>query len=342
MSAATPTGALISGAVFALAIAACTSGTPDEGTVTSAPVVTSVSPTTTAITQAEAGWVPRARMHIPRSEVPAAALDGLIYLPGGFAGRGGFEGVERTVEAYDPETDTWTFVADMPAPRHHLMAAALGGKLYAIGGYESNFGTVRDTVWAYEPSSDTWSEVAPLPRPVAAGTAVSLGDHLYVIGGVDVGTGIFRFDPAANTWDELAEMSEPREHVAAATAGSLIYVIGGRWFDFGERITSEVFDPSTGSWSFLLELSIPRGGHAVAAFQGQILAIGGELLGSRDALTEVEAFDIATSRWGPWPALPVGLHGVPAAVTDGDLYVLGGSKAAGAVLNDGTPYLWAD
>ena len=35
---------------------------------------------------------------------------------------------------YDPETDTWTELPDMPHTRDHFGAAIVGGKLYAIGG----------------------------------------------------------------------------------------------------------------------------------------------------------------------------------------------------------------
>jgi hypothetical protein len=38
--------------------------------------------------------------------------------------------------------------------------------------------------------------------------------------------------------------------------------------------------------------------------------------------------------------LPIGLHGVPAAVSRGDLYVLGGSTAGGGIRNEGTTYRW--
>lgn len=38
------------------------------------------------------------------------------------------------VERYNPELDEWRAVAPMPSPRCSLGAAAVGGKVYAIGG----------------------------------------------------------------------------------------------------------------------------------------------------------------------------------------------------------------
>jgi len=40
-----------------------------------------------------------------------------------------------TVEAYDPETDTWEKKADIPTPRWGLSTSVVDGKIYAIGGH---------------------------------------------------------------------------------------------------------------------------------------------------------------------------------------------------------------
>ena len=51
-----------------------------------------------------------------RSEIQAAALDGRIYVAGGFgtAGR-----VLRAFERYDPATDAWERLARLPRGIHH-------------------------------------------------------------------------------------------------------------------------------------------------------------------------------------------------------------------------------
>lgn len=40
----------------------------------------------------------------------------------------------RDVEVYSPDTDSWHATPPMAAPRTSLAAAALGGRLYAVGG----------------------------------------------------------------------------------------------------------------------------------------------------------------------------------------------------------------
>ena len=50
----------------------------------------------------------------PRSELPAAALRGTIYVAGGTAQLG----TTTAFEAYDPALDSWEELLDLPAARH--------------------------------------------------------------------------------------------------------------------------------------------------------------------------------------------------------------------------------
>lgn len=55
--------------------------------------------------------------------------DNHIYAVGGFNTRR-----LRSVERYDPESDTWTYVTSMEKERSHLQAVVYNGKIYAVGG----------------------------------------------------------------------------------------------------------------------------------------------------------------------------------------------------------------
>jgi N-acetylneuraminic acid mutarotase len=50
----------------------------------------------------------------------------------------------NTVEEYDPVTNTWTTMANMPTPRFGLAAVAVNGKIYAIGGWAGSAGSYTD------------------------------------------------------------------------------------------------------------------------------------------------------------------------------------------------------
>lgn len=71
---------------------------------------------------------------------------------GGRAGIGKGAAVLREVEVYDPATNAWRPSAPMVQQRCALAAAALGGRLYAVGGQSSRSchatGTLRAAGWA--------------------------------------------------------------------------------------------------------------------------------------------------------------------------------------------------
>ena len=66
----------------------------------------------------------------------------------------------------------------------HAAAAALGGKIYLIGGFDGRFRPVN-TVWAYDPRTDTWARKADLPTPRGALGAAVVDRKIYSIGGSD-------------------------------------------------------------------------------------------------------------------------------------------------------------
>jgi N-acetylneuraminic acid mutarotase len=276
------------------------------------------------------GWTQLASMPTALSENAAAVVEHIIYVPGGFGG-------EQTLEAYDTTTDTWKALADLPEPRHHLMSASYGGKVYIFGGASSILNwTARAEAWAYDPGLDAWQAIASMPEPRLAGAAVTLGDHIYVVGGTGGSKALLRYDPARDEWSSLASLSESREHTAAAALDGKIYALGGRWADSGELTSVEVYDPATDSWTGAPPLQTARAGFAAVTVDGKIYALGGEVLtGENHALASVEIYGPQRGVWEFGPNLPLPLHGVPAVNVDGTIYVLGGADRAGAISNQG-------
>src|SRR5262249_56590423 len=58
---------------------------------------------------------------------------------------------------------TWTQKAPMPAVRGEVAAAAIGDKLFALGGGVAGKAVARTE--EYDPASDRWRERASLPQP---------------------------------------------------------------------------------------------------------------------------------------------------------------------------------
>ena len=77
---------------------------------------------------------------------------------------------------------TWTPLAPMPTARQEVAAAALGGRVFVIGGFGANAEAVA-TVEVYDPVTDRWSSAPPLPTARHGLGAATVSDKIYVIGG---------------------------------------------------------------------------------------------------------------------------------------------------------------
>ena len=76
-----------------------------------------------------------------------AALDKKIYVTGGRDS--GYQ--SSSVDCYDPDTNTWSQVANMNIARQDHSLVNLHRRLYAIGGLKC------DSVEVYNPDNNTWT-----------------------------------------------------------------------------------------------------------------------------------------------------------------------------------------
>ncbi|HEY1334269.1 MAG TPA: kelch repeat-containing protein [Myxococcaceae bacterium] len=131
-------------------------------------------------------WVPAASM-LPgraRNHLGSVVYGGKIYAVGGQ--RGHDEGLVTTayLDVYDPATDTWTSLPDMPVPKSHVAAATfvLQGRILTVAGETAN-GVFTNEIAAYDLATNTWSELTPFPEKTFSGIArPMLGGFVYTTG----------------------------------------------------------------------------------------------------------------------------------------------------------------
>jgi N-acetylneuraminic acid mutarotase len=130
----------------------------------------------------------------------AVATGGTIYLLGGTqrTAHSGRIPVGSVLRIDGPGERTR--VAKLPTPVTGAAAAAVGDRLYAIGGRLAN-GKTTNEVQEYDVATEHSVIAARLPEGVAQASAVTLDGFVYVLGG-DAGTApsasILRFDPWAD------------------------------------------------------------------------------------------------------------------------------------------------
>lgn len=80
-------------------------------------------------------WSSAAPMLIGRGWARAEAVDGKLYVIGGYTGNwfDGFE-LSDSIEVYDPAVDTWSETSTVPTTRRDFSTAVVDGRVYTIGG----------------------------------------------------------------------------------------------------------------------------------------------------------------------------------------------------------------
>jgi len=291
--------------------------------LTLALLLTSASPAT------EETWSKKADMPTATSLQSASVVDRKIYVFGGTDNMWGYADYWSTVFAYDPQTDTWTRKADMPAGRARLATAVVDGKIYAIGGSPHADAEVS-TVEMYDPATDVWSRRADLPRARNWLSASAVNGKIYAIGGKiypseSMVSTVEVYDPVTDTWTRKANMPTARGMHSASVLDGKIYVIGGVTGAFGPWIsTVEMYDPVTDTWTRKTNMPTARTAHSSSALNGKIYVIGG----ANDwgfCLSTVEVYDPAKDSWARETNMPTARLSHSASVVDGSIYVVGGS-----------------
>jgi hypothetical protein len=137
-----------------------------------------------------------------------------------------------SVEAYNPTTNSWSFVASLPQALYAESAVSDGaGHFYTFGGVGAGGGIINN-VYRYTIATNTWDQVAPMLAGVSNSAAVLASNGLiYVLGGT-TNTGatatVESYNITSNTWN--LETSLPQalsSEGAAADSLGRIEVLGG-------------------------------------------------------------------------------------------------------------------
>jgi len=207
-------------------------------------------------------------------------------------------------------------------------AAAAGGKLYVIGGFDAAGNSLR-SVWVTDGSE--WSAGPRLPLGLDHTSAATLDDHVYVAGGHSFGRDsgrLFRLD--GSSWTELSSMRHGRGGHALLAAARKLYAIGGNTA-LANVLPAEVYDPQTNAWSDLPALPVPRNHVSGFVFGANVCVAGGR----SPTTARVDCFNFESSSWVRLPDLPRPTSGAGAAtLNDGSVVILGGQDAQETSIND--------
>jgi Kelch motif len=191
----------------------------------------------------------------------------------GLIGAGGAQAQSSQPQGY------WTFKTPMPVARAEVSAAAVGGKLYALGGNIG--GTAVPHNFEYDPTGDSWRQRSPMPVARDHLAVVAAEGKIHVIGGrlgatVDKTGQHDVYDPATNSWSAAAPLLTPRSAPASVVYRGMILVLGGELAPL-TYVENEGYDLKGGKWVSLAAMPAGRHGFGGGVIGSNAYFVGGSL-----------------------------------------------------------------
>jgi N-acetylneuraminic acid mutarotase len=289
-------------------------------------------------------WTTRASAPIGLFEAHGTAVDGKLYVFGGFNTYTPQFGATNAAEAYDPATNKWAKLAPMPIMESHTAVATDGTYIYVAGGYPYNpktgfqtFGTTD--VLRYNIAKNTWSYSVPLPAPRGGGELDYLNGTLHYFGGdngTDPRTGdripdnthwILNLNSAKPQWVASAPLPLPLNHLSSVVLDGKIYSLGGRptGADQSNPVADcLVWDPAHPKvWTPVAALLEPRAVSAAVVYNNKIYLIAGSTTYYQTIAT-VDVYDPTTNKWTEQTSIPAARFAPVAGVVGDTLIVTTG------------------
>jgi N-acetylneuraminic acid mutarotase len=291
-----------------------------------------------------------ADLPVGRSRAASGVLHNRWILAGGSTNSGYST---QSVESWNPETNEWSYLPPIFAPRTRAQGAVIKGGFSVIGG---TFGSSAYTFsnWhqryqdhTYPPPLPACNTQPPWQRGPYIGPDASFvpgvvgSDGYFYVGtgesawtGRPVARGLLRFNAAANNWQVLAQPLVPTAAGAmGAPAAGRIYVAGG-WIGGSPATTNtlQIYNIATDTWSLGASMPVSPGreGSAYASFGGKLYLFGGDTgVAPFQGTTGTYIYDPATDSWSLGAPLPEPRTWFSAAVAGNYIYTYGGYPASG-------------
>ncbi|MEO0010014.1 MAG: kelch repeat-containing protein, partial [candidate division WOR-3 bacterium] len=202
----------------------------------------------------------------------------MMYMIGGDPQ--GYYGVAYN-QRFNPVTNTWTNMADMPGARTWLDGEGSYcrhlNKIYIAGGYT---GSANNNMWEYDIATNTWSAKATMPSATLAyGSCIWNDSLIYILGGAGPslsGSNVVQvYNVNRNTWATATSMPEAGDMGSACIVGDTIFITNfynrqsGSLWSTGRKGVINSSNPLSITWSNL-PTSIPTLG-----FNGGTTELGG-------------------------------------------------------------------
>ena len=137
-------------------------------------------------------WAKAKNMNHARSGAAISVVDEQIYVMGGT----GWPQIQNhpgpflsSMEVYNPKTNQWREIGDMPTPKSSHIASVINGKIYVMGGFFRGNGLDMKyfkTIEIYHPETGRWTQKSDMPIGKSGHTAEVIKGNIYIFGGSNI------------------------------------------------------------------------------------------------------------------------------------------------------------
>jgi len=154
-------------------------------------------------------WQPVGKMPEARQGAAIAAVNGVIYVISGkiasYVEATTGDQITEHVDSFDPKTNAWTRVQDIPTGRVGARAVVAKGLIFVVGGIAKS-GEFPAQIEVFDPRSNEWSAGPRLSFGRSGHMCALVGDSIVVFGGSSVRYGSGR--PSISGSMETVSISE--------------------------------------------------------------------------------------------------------------------------------------
>jgi len=241
----------------------------------------------------------------------AVTVRGKVYIIGG---QREYDRV-NSVDAYDPDTDTWTYnMPSMSAVRLYPGVAVLNDKIYVAGGSHLNTAEMLDLSIG---GTHQWKPIASMNIDRQEFGMGALEGKIYAVGGIkkvpgarfpkDFAKGILSsvemYDPEQDVWTTGADLSSPRSGSSVAVLNGFLYCVGGTTDTLRKGVLKmvEKYDPNTNTWTRVADMNHPRTSAGIITRAGIVTRNGSlYVVGGDDGIgcrRDIEVYDPMKDIW---------------------------------------------
>ncbi len=180
-------------------------------------------------------WTYRASLPTGIGDMATAVAGGQVYCIGGYTDSSWYRGYYQygTVPwcfRYDPSTNAWTEIAELPTPRSHLAAGGVDGKVLAVGGFQYETQLAMNDVEEYDPSTNSWTRKSDYPEDAMLQFYGVVAGRMVVAGGwlndYSASPRTWIYDASGDRWTAGADLPMGNWGGGSAVLGNRLYCFG--------------------------------------------------------------------------------------------------------------------